>query len=128
VVRGCIAFDLGSRAVPATASDAVSTPNALISALGGPEKAGLDVLLSSSTLTIFAATWTPQMNLMPHDHLMWANIEIYTGREDNIFRRRSADEIRAYGAEALLCVSGIRENGRSAGIEWALSTQKLPLS
>ncbi len=21
---------------------------------------------------VLAATWTPQMNLMPHDHLMWA--------------------------------------------------------
>ncbi len=80
---------------------AVSTPNAVISALGEPAKAGLNVLLSSSTLTIFAATWTPQMNLMPHDHLMWANIGIYTGREDNIFWKRSAGGIKAYGAEAL---------------------------
>ena len=79
----------------------VSTPNAVIAALGKPEKAGLNVLLSSSTLTIFAATWTPQMNLMPHDHMMWANIGIYTGRENNIFWKRSADGIKAYGAEAL---------------------------
>ena len=41
------------------------------------------------------------MNLMPHDHLMWANIGIYTGREDNIFWKRSADGIKAYRAEAL---------------------------
>lgn len=80
---------------------AVSTPRAVICALGEPDEAGLKVLLSSSTLTIFAATWTPQMNLMPHDHLMWANIGIYTGREDNIFWRRSANGIEAYGAEAL---------------------------
>ena len=88
-------------AVKEVLARAVSSPNAVISALGEPEKAGLNVLLSSSTLTIFAATWTPQMNLMPHNHLMWANIGIYTGREDNIFWRRSADGIRAYGAEAL---------------------------
>lgn len=88
-------------AVTEVLAKAVSTPNAVISALGEPEKAGLNVLLSSSTLTIFAATWTPQMNLMPHDHLMWASIGIYTGREDNIFWKRSADGIRAYGAEAL---------------------------
>lgn len=88
-------------AVKEVLAKAVSTPNAVISALGEPEKAGLNVLLSSSTLTIFAATWTPQMNLMPHDHLMWANIGIYTGREDNIFWKRSADGIEAYGAEAL---------------------------
>ncbi|MBT1065605.1 hypothetical protein KJY73_18650 [Bowmanella sp. Y26] len=80
---------------------AVSTPNAVINALGEPKRAGLNVLLSSPTLTIFAATWTPQMNLMPHNHLMWANIGIYTGREDNILWKRSSDGIKAYGAEAL---------------------------
>lgn len=80
---------------------AVSTPESVLAALGGPEKAGLNVLLKSPTLTIFAATWTPQMNLMPHDHLMWANIGIYTGREDNIFWKRTPDGIKAHGADAL---------------------------
>jgi predicted metal-dependent enzyme (double-stranded beta helix superfamily) len=80
---------------------AVSTPDAVLAALGDPDKAGLNVLLSSPTLTIFAAAWTPQMNLMPHDHLMWANIGIYTGREDNIFWERTSDGIKAVGADAL---------------------------
>lgn len=80
---------------------AVSTPDAVLSALGDPDKAGLNVLLSSPTLTIFAASWTPQMNLMPHDHLMWANIGIYTGREDNIFWKRTPGRIEAVGAAAL---------------------------
>lgn len=80
----------------------VSTPGGVLAALGDPERAGLNVLLRSPTLTIFAATWTPQMNLMPHNHLMWANIGIYTGREDNIFWRRTSDGIEAYGADALL--------------------------
>ena len=88
-------------AVKEVLARAVSTPNAVMAALGDPVKAGLNVLLSSSTLTIFAAAWTPQMNLMPHDHLMWANIGIYTGREDNIFWRTSSDGIEAYGAKAL---------------------------
>jgi predicted metal-dependent enzyme (double-stranded beta helix superfamily) len=88
-------------AVKEVLSRAVSTPNAIIAALGDPAKAGLNVLHTSATLTIFAATWTPQMNLMPHDHLMWANIGIYTGREDNIFWRRDAEGIQAYGADAL---------------------------
>jgi predicted metal-dependent enzyme (double-stranded beta helix superfamily) len=82
---------------------AVSAPEAVLAALGDPDRAGFNVLLSSPTLTIFAATWTPQMNLMPHDHLMWANIGIYTGREDNIFWKRSPNGIKAYGAAAL-CV------------------------
>lgn len=79
----------------------VSTPNSVVAALGEPVKAGLNVLLRSPTLTIFAATWTPQMNLMPHDHLMWANIGIFTGREDNIFWKRTSDGIEAFGADAL---------------------------
>ena len=41
------------------------------------------------------------MNLMPHNHLMWANIGIYTGREDNILWKKAAQGIEAYGAEAL---------------------------
>ena len=41
------------------------------------------------------------MNLMPHDHLMWANIGIYSGREDNIFWRRQDDIIKAFSAESL---------------------------
>lgn len=80
---------------------AVAAPNGVLAALGVPDKAGLNVLLRSPTLTIFAATWTPQMNLMPHNHLMWANIGIYTGREDNIFWKRTPDGIKAYGADAL---------------------------
>ena len=88
-------------AVSEVLAKAVSTPGAVISAIGEPQQAGLNVLLRSSTLTIFAATWTPQMNLMPHDHLMWASIGIYTGREDNIFWKRTPDGIKAYGADAL---------------------------
>ena len=79
----------------------VHDPRAMLLAVGEPERAGIDVLHRSSSLTIFAATWTPQMNLMPHDHLMWALIGIYTGREDNIFWRRSDEGVTAYGAEAL---------------------------
>ena len=41
------------------------------------------------------------MNLMPHNHLMWANIGIYSGREDNILWRRGSERIDAYSAKAL---------------------------
>ena len=80
---------------------AVRSPGSVLSAIGEPVKAGIHVLHRSGTLTIFAATWTPQMNLMPHNHLMWANIGIYTGREDNIIWRRSGDSITAFEADAL---------------------------
>jgi predicted metal-dependent enzyme (double-stranded beta helix superfamily) len=103
-VQDCIAANEeadAQAAVNEVLARAVSTPEAVLAALGRPERAGLKVLLSSPTLTIFAATWTPQMNLMPHDHLMWANIGIYTGREDNIFWEKTPDGIKAYGAAAL---------------------------
>ena len=36
------------------------------------------------------------MTIMPHNHLMWAVIGVYTGREDNIFwRRLPGDDARA---------------------------------
>jgi predicted metal-dependent enzyme (double-stranded beta helix superfamily) len=80
---------------------AVRNPDLVLAALGDPSRAGINVLLRSETLTIFNAVWTPQMNLMPHNHLMWANIGIYTGREDNIFWRDSESDIEAFGAKAL---------------------------
>ncbi|MGI9265445.1 MAG: hypothetical protein ACR2QU_10995, partial [Gammaproteobacteria bacterium] len=103
-VEECVVANQGADAQTAVTdvlARAVSRPNSVIAALGEPTRAGLNVLHRSSTLTIFAATWTPQMNLMPHDHLMWANIGIYTGREDNIFWKRSPGGIEAYAAEAL---------------------------
>ena len=103
-IEDCVAANReteAQEAVKEVLARAVSAPNAVLAALGEPSKAGLNVLLRSETLTIFAATWTPQMNLMPHNHLMWANIGIYTGREDNIMWKSTANGLEASGAEAL---------------------------
>jgi len=103
-VEDCVAANgetEAQAAVNEVLARAVSNPEAVLAALGDPRKAGLNVLLSSPSLTIFAASWTPQMNLMPHNHLMWANIGIYTGREDNIFWKRTPDGIKAFDAAAL---------------------------
>ena len=103
-VEDCVAANAGSdaqSAVNEVLARAVANPNAVIAALGDPDKAGIVPIHRSATLTIFNARWTPQMNLMPHNHLMWANIGIYTGREDNIFWRDSDDGMKAIGAEAL---------------------------
>ncbi|MGI9264975.1 MAG: hypothetical protein ACR2QU_08590 [Gammaproteobacteria bacterium] len=89
------------QAVREVLARAVSNRNAVLAALGEPSEAGIEILHRSETLTIFNATWTPQMNLMPHNHLMWANIGIYTGREDNIMWRQAENRIEAFGAEAL---------------------------
>ena len=45
-------------------------------------------LYHAPDLTILNVVWGPHMTIMPHNHLMWAVIGIYTGREDNIFWRR----------------------------------------
>jgi len=82
-------------------AQAVSDPRQMLAAVGEPTRAGISIIDRSKTLTIFNAAWTPQMNLMPHNHLMWANIGIYTGREDNLFWRETTDDIEAFGAKAL---------------------------
>lgn len=80
---------------------AVADPSAMLAAVGEPVEAGLTTYHCSAGLTIFAAAWAPNMTLMPHDHAMWALIGLYTGREDNIFWRRSGDRLVAGGVSAL---------------------------
>lgn len=79
----------------------VSNPSAMLKTLGEPTEAGLKVFLRSKELTIFAASWTPQMNLMPHNHHMWANIGIYTGREDNIIWEQNKGGLKANDVRCL---------------------------
>ena len=80
---------------------AVSEPGSVLTGLGPPREAGLDVLHRSQTLTIFAARWAPRMSLPTHDHRLWALIGLYAGREDNILWRRSDRGVEAYGAKVL---------------------------
>lgn len=103
-VEDCIGANRGSdaqAAVKEVLARAVSQHGAVLAALGEPREAGLDVLHHSPNLTIFAAKWTPQMYLVPHDHRMWALIGIYTGREDNILWRRKDGGIEARGVATL---------------------------
>jgi predicted metal-dependent enzyme (double-stranded beta helix superfamily) len=103
-VEDCIAANRegdNQAAVREVLARAVSDSARVLAGLGPPRIAGLDVLHRSPTLTIFAAKWAPQMNLVAHDHRLWALIGIYTGREDNIFWRRTAEGIEAFGADVL---------------------------
>ncbi|REJ75268.1 MAG: hypothetical protein DWQ47_07215 [Acidobacteria bacterium] len=88
-------------AVKEVLTEAVSDHASVRTALGEPAKAGVEILHRSESLTILNALWTPRMNLMPHDHLMWSLIGIYSGREDNILWRRTEDSIKSAGAKAL---------------------------
>ena len=70
--------------------------------LGEPREAGFDLLYRSDDLTIINFVWAPGMILFPHNHNMWAVIGIYTGREDNIFwRRTEGSQIEAAGATSM---------------------------
>lgn len=84
---------------------AVSDPAAVLKELGEPEKGGVVKLHESEDLTIINVIWSPYMTIMPHNHEMWANIGVYTGREDNIFWRRMPEaeggKIEAAGAKSL---------------------------
>jgi predicted metal-dependent enzyme (double-stranded beta helix superfamily) len=83
----------------------VSEPDAVSAGLGAPTRAGIAPLHRSAELTILHVVWAPGMTIMPHDHRMWAVIGVYSGREDNIFWRRVADNangrVEAASAKAL---------------------------
>jgi predicted metal-dependent enzyme (double-stranded beta helix superfamily) len=55
-----------------------------------PRDGGLRLLHHQPDLTVINVAWAPRMELMPHDHRMWALIAIYAGTEDNRFFRRGA--------------------------------------
>jgi predicted metal-dependent enzyme (double-stranded beta helix superfamily) len=102
--RAARAADGSHRQVREVVARAVSEPAAMLAALGAPARAGLNELHRSSDLTVLNVVWGPMMTVMPHNHLMWAVIGIYTGREDNIFWRRVAGcpgKVEAAGAKAL---------------------------
>jgi predicted metal-dependent enzyme (double-stranded beta helix superfamily) len=103
--RDAVAGDSGHKAVREVLARAVADPAAIIAGVGEPRRAGVDPLYHSDSLTILNVVWGPGMTVMPHNHLMWAVIGIYTGREDNIFWRRLPDaaqgRIEAAGARSL---------------------------
>lgn len=92
----------GQKAVREVLQSAVTDPDGIIRALGEPSEAGLATVHHSSVLTILNVTWAPLMTIMPHNHNEnWAAIGIYTGREDNIYWRRTEAGIEAAGAASL---------------------------
>ncbi len=58
-------------------------------------------IYSSPELSILKVVWAPGMSIPPHDHLMWAAIGIYGGREDNLFYRRSHAGLVTSGGKTL---------------------------
>lgn len=103
-VENCVAASRepeSQAAVGEVLQSAVADPAGVLATLGVPQRAGMDVLLRSPSLTIFAAHWAPRMSLPAHDHRLWALIGLYVGREDNIFWHREAGGIKATSANVL---------------------------
>jgi predicted metal-dependent enzyme (double-stranded beta helix superfamily) len=91
----------GQAAIRELVAEAVADPAGIVAELGEPEHAGIGTLYRGPELTIINFTWAPYMSLMPHNHQMYAVIGIYSGREDNVFWKRSDDSIEAAGAKTL---------------------------
>ena len=102
--RAALKEGMPQNAMQEVVARAVSNPSEVLQALGEPKKAEMQTLYRSDDLTILNVIWAPWMNLLPHNHQMWAIIGLYTGREDNIFWRRSPGNkgmVEAAGARAL---------------------------
>jgi predicted metal-dependent enzyme (double-stranded beta helix superfamily) len=101
-VEDCIqAIPEGQAAMRELLNEATSDCRALVKGLGEPEHAGIVPLYRSPQLTIINFAWAPYMSLMPHNHHMYSVIGIYSGREDNVFWRRTDSSIEAAGADSL---------------------------
>lgn len=91
----------GEGAISELVAAAVADGASVIGELGEPTHAGIDTLYRAPNLTIINFVWAPYMSLMPHDHHMFSVVGIYTGREDNVFWRRTMGGIEAHGAKSL---------------------------
>ena len=91
----------GQGAVEEILARAVSEPASVVRALGEPKRAGIQPLYRDDGLSVFNIVWAPHMMLAPHNHLMWATIGIYTGREDNIVWERTGEVVEASSASSL---------------------------
>jgi predicted metal-dependent enzyme (double-stranded beta helix superfamily) len=88
-------------AVKEIVAQAVAQPSAIIKALGEPKLAGIQTIYRSDSLTVLNVLWGPGMRLYPHNHLMWAVIGVYGGREENVFYRRSDSGLLELGGKRL---------------------------
>lgn len=100
--RAALAADKTHKGVREVVARAVSDPGAVLKGLGEPRRGAVHTLHHASDLTVLNVIWAPRMTILPHNHLMWAVIGMYTGREDNIFWRRvPGAKLEAAGAKAL---------------------------
>jgi len=102
--RAAVREDPTHKAAREIVARTVSQPAGVLAGLGEPRRAGVEPLYRGDDLTILNVVWGPRMTILPHNHLTWAVIGVYTGREDNIWWRRLPDDrsrIEAAGAASL---------------------------
>ena len=106
------------RAARDVVDKAMATPRAVVDAISLPT-GGISMLHHSPELTVINVAWAPGMQVMPHDHRMWAIIGIYAGAEDNRFftrgdegelvdragRRLDTGEVCVLGSDTIHAVS-----------------------
>lgn len=101
-IQDCIdAAKEGQAAVREVVTAAVRDAPRVLAQLGEPEHAGIKPLHRAPDLTIIHFVWAPYMSLMPHNHQMYSVVGIFSGREDNVFWRRTDERIEAAGAKSL---------------------------
>jgi len=92
VAAGSETTDHTGAAVKQVVERAVSDPASIAAALGDPhDMPVIQTWHNTDELTVLHVVWPPTASLTPHDHLMWASIGLYGGREDNEMFRRLPD-------------------------------------
>jgi predicted metal-dependent enzyme (double-stranded beta helix superfamily) len=78
----------GGRAIDDVLARVVSDPSSIGEALGDPrDQPVFSTWFNSDELTVLHVVWPPTVELVAHNHMMWATIGLYGGREDNrLFR------------------------------------------
>jgi len=99
--RDAVASPDGQRAVREIVAEVMAAPAEVAAALGDPVHAGIVTLHRAPELTVIDFSWAPWMCLKPHNHNMWSVVGIVSGREDNVFWRRTEHTIEAAGARSL---------------------------
>jgi predicted metal-dependent enzyme (double-stranded beta helix superfamily) len=102
-VAGCRAAMSETQPVVAVREvmDRALTDRAAICDVLHPDRARIEPLLSTPTLTVMNVVWAPGMSVPPHEHRMWACIGVYAGQEDNAFWRRVSGGLAASGGRDL---------------------------
>lgn len=93
----------GSLAVKEVLESVLHNPGRIAEAVGPPTAIPpFTTWHHSDELTILHVVWPPTVDLLAHDHEMWATIGLYGGREDNRFFRPDDDgALRPSGATTL---------------------------